>query len=209
MKLAIFGATGKTGQLLVKQALERGYQVTAFTRSPEKLRASGGPLNVVQGDVRDADKVKEAVVEAEAVLSVLGPTENKPLFTVSQGTRHILDAMREYGIERLIVSAGAGVNVPEDDPKLINLLINFLLKLASRWVYEDMKRTVEIVQNSDVKWTVVRGPRLTDDEPTGEVFAGYVGKGLGMRITRADLARFMLDQVGNDEFIHKAPAISS
>lgn len=209
MKLAIFGATGGTGQHLVKQALERDYQVVAFTRSPEKLPSRSDGLAVVQGDVQDADKVEEAVAGADAVVSALGPTENKPTFTVSKGTQHIVAAMHRHGVERLVVSAGAGVPDPKDEPKLFNHTINFLLKLVSRWVYEDMRRTVEAVRHSDLRWTVVRVPMLTDDQPTGEVKVGYVGKGMGPRLTRADMARFMLDQVESDEFVHQAPAISN
>lgn len=209
MKLAIFGATGETGRHLVKQALERGHEVTAFTRSPEKLPINSDRLTVVQGDVRNADKVNEAIAGVDAVLSALGPAENKPVFTVTEGTQNILDAMNRYGVERLVVSAGAGVGDPNDEPKLFNHAINFLLKIVSRWVYEDMRRTVDLVRGSHVKWTVVRVPMLTDDEPTGDVKVGYVGKGLGSRLTRADMARFMLDQVESDELVHRAPAISN
>lgn len=209
MKLAIFGATGGTGQHLVKQALERGHDVVAFARSPEKLQASGENLTVVQGDIQDADRVEETVAGADAVISVLGPTENKPTFTVTAGTQHILDAMQKHGVDRLVVSAGAGVGDPEDEPKLFNHAINLLLRLVSRWVYEDMKRVVDTVRRSDVSWTVVRVPMLTDAAPTGEVKASYVGKGMGPRISRADMASFMLDQAAIDEYVHKAPAISS
>lgn len=209
MKLAIFGATGGTGRHLVKQALQRDYEVIAFTRSPEKLPVKSDKLTVVQGDVQNADKVERAIAGVDAVVSALGPAKNKPAFTVTEGTQHILDAMHRHGVERLVVSAGAGVGDSNDQPKLINHTINFLLKIVSRWVYEDMRRTVEAVRDSDVKWTVVRVPMLTDDQPTGQIKAGYVGKGVGPRLTRADMARFMLDQVESDEFVHRAPAISN
>lgn len=209
MKLAIFGATGRTGRHLVKQALERDYEVLAFTRSPEKMPVNSDKLTVVKGDVQNADKVEQAIAGVDAVVSTLGPAENKPVFAVTEGTQHILDAMHKHGVERLVVSAGAGVRDPNDEPKLFNHAINFLLKIVSRWVYEDMRRTVDLVRGSDVKWTVVRVPMLTDDGPTGDVKVGYVGKGLGPRLTRADMARFMLDQVESDELVHRAPAISN
>lgn len=209
MKLAIFGATGRTGQHLVRQALERGHEVVAFARSPQKLEPDGDRLTVVQGDVQDAAKVAEAVAGADAVVSVLGPTENKPAFAVTKGTQNILDAMRQHGVQRLVLSAGAGVGDPNDAPKLINRVINALLKLVSRWVYEDMKRVVDTVRQSDVDWTVVRVPMLTDDPAGGTVTAAYVGRGMGMRLSREDMASFMLDQVTDDTYLHQAPAISS
>lgn len=209
MKLTIFGATGRTGQHLVEQALARGYEVTAFARSPGKLAAYRDQIEIVEGDVQDADAVQQAVAGAEAVISVLGPTENTPDYQVTRGTRHILAAMEQHGVERLIVSAGAGVVVPQDEPTLFNKVINVLLKLFSRHVYEDMKRVVATVRDSDVAWTIVRVPMLTDDTPQGEVKVGYVGKGMGPRITRADVATFMLEQVESDAYLHRAPAISN
>ena len=209
MNLAVFGATGRTGRHVVEQALERGYEVMAFARSPQKLDAYRERVAIVEGDVQDADAVQEAIAGADAVISVLGPTENVPDYQVTRGTRHILDGMKQHGVERLIVSAGAGVSVPKDEPGLFNKLINVLLKLFSRHVYEDMKRVVATVRDSDVDWTIVRVPMLTDDAPQGDVKVGYVGKGMGPRLARADMASFILDQVEDDAYLHEAPAISN
>lgn len=209
MKLTIFGATGRTGQHVVEQALERGYEVTAFARSPQKLEAFRERIAIVDGDVQEAGAVEEAVAGADAVISVLGPTENTPDYQVTRGTRHMLDAMNQHSVDRLVISAGAGVGDPQDEPRLFNKLINIALKLFSRHVYEDMKRTVATVRDSDVDWTIVRVPMLTDDAPKGEVKVGYVGKGMGPRITRADMASFILDQVDDDAYLHQAPAISN
>jgi putative NADH-flavin reductase len=209
MKITIFGATGGAGQHLVRGALQRGYAVTAFARNPEKLAAESERLKVVQGDVQDAAKVDEAIASADAVISLLGPRENKPVFTITQGTEHILAAMDRHGVERLVISVGAGVSDPNDDPNLVDRVIKFALKLVSRWVYADMARAVARVRQSDVNWTVVRVPMLTDDEAKGEVKSGYVGRGVGPRLSRADMANFMLDQVESDAFTRKAPAISN
>lgn len=209
MKITIFGATGRTGRYLVAQALSRGHEVTAFARSPEKLADYREQIEIVEGDVQDAEAVSRAVVGADAVVSALGPTENTPDYQVQRGTQHILAAMQEHGVERLVISAGAGVGDPKDEPKLFNKAINLLLKLVSRHVYEDMKRTVETVRASDVDWTVVRVPMLTDDPAKGDVKVGYVGKGMGPRITRADMAHFMLDQLEDETYLHEAPAISN
>ncbi len=209
MKLTIFGATGKTGKHLVEQALQQWHQVTAFTRSPEKLTMENPELSVVTGDVQDLDPVLEAVSGADAVISILGPTENKPTFAVSQGTKNILVAMQTHNVDRLIISAGAGVGDPQDEPKLVNRVINRILMLTARWVYEDMVQTVEAVRASDLDWTVVRVPMLVDGEPTGEIQEGYVGKGMGPRITRGDLAKYILDQLNREDQIQKSPAISN
>lgn len=209
MNVAIFGATGRTGQHLVQQALGRGHHVTAFARSPQKLSQYDGQINIVRGDVQDGEAVSRAISGADAVVSALGPTSNTPDYQVTRGTKNILQAMKQHGVQRLVVSAGAGVGDPQDEPKLFNKLINLLLKLFSRHVYEDMKRTVQTVRDSDREWTVVRVPMLTGDPATGDIKAAYVGKGMGMRITRADMASFMLDQLESDAYVHQAPAISN
>jgi len=209
MRITIFGATGRTGLHIVEQALERGYEVTAFVRNPDRLGEFRSQVDVVQGDILEKEPVSRAVAGADALISVLGPTQNEPTFEVSQGTRHILDGMQQHGVRRLIVSAGAGVGDPNDEPKLFNKIINILLKLFSRYVYEDMARTVEIVRNSNVDWTVVRVPMLSDEPAKGDVQVGWVGKGMGSRITRADMAGFMLDQAQSNAYVHRAPAISN
>jgi putative NADH-flavin reductase len=209
MKVTIFGASGRTGQHLVEQALERGHQVSAFARSPQKLARFDGQIDVVEGDVGDGKAVSRAVSGADAVVSALGPTDNTPDYEVTRGTNNILQAMKQHGVQRLVVSVGAGVGDPQDEPKLFNKLINLLLKLFSRHVYEDMKRSMQTVRDSDREWTVVRVPMLTDDPATGDIKVGYVGKGMGPRLSRADMASFMLDQLHSDAYLHQAPAISN
>lgn len=209
MKITIFGATGKTGRRLVAQALEEGHEVTAFTRTPSKLEAEHDRLSVVQGDVQEPERVAAAVAGADAVLSVLGPTSNEPPYEVSAGMRNILAAMEKHGVRRLVQSVGAGVRDPKDEPGLFDRLITVALKLFSRHVYEDMKRTADVIRASDVDWTLVRVPMLTDDPATGEVEVGYLGKGVGVRVSRADMAAFILEQVDDDTYLRQAPVISS
>lgn len=209
MKITIFGASGRTGQQVVQQALQRGHQVTAFSRSPSELQSSGDRLNVVEGDIRQAEKVSQAIEAAEAVISVLGPTENKPTFAVTEGTGNIIKSMRRHNVNRLILTAGAGVTDPKDEPRLINRLINFMLKATARWVYEDMQRTVSLVRHSELDWTVVRVPRLTDGEQSGQVNFSYVGRGMGFQISRANLAQALLDILESGDFSQQAPVASS
>lgn len=209
MKLAIFGATGRTGQHLLQQALEAGHQVTILARDPAKVTVKHDRLRVVKGSVADAACVDQVITGADAVLSVLGPTSNEPTFEISRGTQYLIQSMKKNGIKRLVISAGAGVGDPGDSPKLFNKLINVLLKATAKNVYEDMLRTVAQVRESGLDWTVVRVPMLTDAPKTGQVKVGMVGKGMGPRITRADMAEYMLRQVQSDQQLRKAPAISN
>ena len=209
MKIAIFGGTGRTGHHLVQQALAGGYQVVVLARTPSKLVIKHDSLKIVHGDVKDAGAVEKTIAGVDAVLSVLGPIGNEPTFEVSQGMANILAAMTKQGVRRLIVSAGAGVADPNDAPRLFNHVMNFLLKMMAKNVLADMSRAVELVRSSDLDWTVVRLPMLTDGPKTGSLKVGYVGKGTGSRIARADIADFMLAQVKDKTYLHKAPVISN
>jgi putative NADH-flavin reductase len=209
LKLAIFGATGRTGQHLVEQALAAAHEIVVLARTPAKLASIGARLTVIQGDVQDLAKVEQVVSGTDAVISLLGPTSNQASFEVSKGVQNILTAMSKHNVKRLIISAGAGVGDPNDAPKLFHSAINLLLKLLSANVYKDMKGVVEIVRASDRDWTIVRVPMLTDGPKTYNIKIGYVGKGMGPRITRADMATFMLKQLADDTYLHKAPAISN
>lgn len=208
MNITIFGATGKTGAHLVEQALAAGHQVVALARTPSKL-ASHERLTVLQGDIGNATQVAQAIQGADAVLSVLGPTSNAPDFQVSRGTANIMAAMQAQGVRRLIVSTGAGVRDPHDAPKFFDNAIVALLQVVSKNVYADMQRTAELVRASDLDWTIVRVPMLTNDALKGKVRVGYVGNGIGTRITRADLAAFMLKQLQDNTYLRQAPAISN
>ncbi len=209
MKVAVFGATGRTGQHVVEKALEAGHSFRAFARTPSKLENSHPDLEVVEGDVLDPERVDEAVAGADAVISVLGPVKNEPTYTISRGMGHILEAMREHDVARLIVSVGAGVHMPQDEPGLFDRIIGLVLKLTARHVYEDMRRVAERVRESDRNWTLVRVPMLTDDPGTGDIRAGYLGQGTGPRLSREDMASFIVRQLEDERYVHEAPVISN
>jgi putative NADH-flavin reductase len=209
VKIVVFGATGGTGRQVVRQALEKGYQVVAFTRNTRKITLEWDDLIPFEGDILDASRVSDAIKGVDAVISTLGPRDNKAKFVVTSGMGHILAGMKQHGVSRLIVTAGAGVGDPNDQPGFINKFMNFLLEIISRNVYEDMVKAVEVVRRSDVDWTIVRVPMLTDGPKTGEIKAAWVGKGMGMRISRQDYAAFLLEQLIDDTYIHQAPAISN
>jgi NAD(P)-dependent dehydrogenase (short-subunit alcohol dehydrogenase family) len=208
MKVAIFGGTGKTGQHLVQQALELGHEVVMLARTPSNFTIQHPRLTVIQGDIVDAACVEATIQGVDAVISVLGPRSNKPEFIISKGTDHILNAMKRHHVRRIIISAGAGVRDPYDKPKFIDHFFGFLLNLLSKNAVEDMKQVVDKVRNSDRDWFVIRVPMLTDQPAQGTLKIGYVGD-ITPRLSRADMAAFMLKQLEDDTYIRKAPAISN
>lgn len=208
MILAIFGGSGRTGQHLIQQALEAGHRVVALARTPSKIRTQHPNLKVIAGDILDRACVEETLRGADAVLSALGPSSNKPEFIVSMGMAHILSAMQMHNVERIVTVTGAGVRDPNDRPKFVDRFFGLVLRLASGNVLADSQRAVDLVRGSDRAWTIVRGPMLTDQPATGNLRVGYVGD-ISPRLSRADLAGFMLKQVTDTTYLRKMPAISN
>ena len=209
MKITVFGASGRTGRLLVEQALAAGHDVTAFVRDQAKLSLRHERLRVVRGDVRDAAMVDEAVRGRDAVISTLGPTRHGPKDVMAVGLQNIVAAMEKHGVRRLIVMTGAGVPAPEDRPQWWNRAMSLALKLISPDVLADSLRGIEAVRRSGLDWTVVRVPRLTSGPRTGQVRVGWVGIGTGGRIVRPDAADFLLQQVTDKSYLRQAPMISN
>ncbi len=209
MKVLVIGATRGIGLCFVEQALDRGHSVTALVRDPGKLKIGHEQLDVVHGDVLDAAAVKQAVAGHDAVCSCLGigPTR-EPVTLFSEGTRNILAAMRESHVRRLICVTGIGAGDSRDHGGFLydKLVQPFLLKT----IYEDKDRQEELIRASDVEWVLVRPGFLTD----GAAGSGYraltdlTGVKAG-KISRADVADFMLDQLGSDDYLCQAPLLTN
>lgn len=208
MRLVVFGASGRTGRLLVEQALEAGHDVTAFVRDPAKLPVQHPRLKIIQGDALDAAKVEAAIAGADAVLSVLGHTKNSPDRMQTLAMQNIVAAMQQHGVKRLISLTGAGVKDPKDQPKLIDRVIRGLLVLLQRNVLRDAEQHAQVIQRSGLDWVIVRGPRLNEGPHTGTYRVGFIGKNSGTIASRADIADFMLKQITDNTYVHQAPVVS-
>jgi len=210
---ALFGATGKTGRHVLAQALEAGHSVRALARNPQALSAesaaAAGKLVVIGGDVLDVTAVRETVRGATAVVSVFGQIKGSPHTLQTDGTQHIVDAMAEEGIRRIVSLSGGGLPAERhDQPKVPDRLIRFLLQRLAPQVLADAKTHLEVLKRSGLDFTVVRGPRLTDNPATGSYRVGWVGVNASTQIARADLARFILTQLDDRQFVGELPFVS-
>jgi putative NADH-flavin reductase len=208
VNIVVFGATGRTGQPLVKQALAAGHTVTAYVRDPAKLDLNHAKLRVVQGQLNDPAKLEAAVRGQYAVLSALGPVKGGSKTVMEEAARNLTIAMKNAGVHRLITLTGAGVAQPGDEPKAFNRFMSFMLNLMAKDVLLDSAKHAETVRRSGLEWTIVRVPMLTDDPHTGRYRVGKVGVDDGPRISRADVADFMLKQLSDKTYIGQAPVIS-
>jgi uncharacterized protein YbjT (DUF2867 family) len=207
-KILVLGATGGTGRLIVGQALERGQEVTALVRSPEKASWLKGAKLIV-GDVRDEKVLREALKGQDAVVNALG-TPASPLHEVtllSTATRALVRAMKAEHVSRLvcITGMGAGDSAGHGGFFFDKLIFPLLLKK----VYADKNRQETIVRDSGLDWILVRPSVLNDKPGHGSVRAladlsGFHGGG----ISRADVATFVLDQLHADAWLHRSPLIT-
>lgn len=210
MKIAVFGATGRTGIPLVRQALDAGHQVVAFVRTPSKMPIQHERLTLVQGDVMNAADVKKAIsADVNAVISVLSPSKGSPKDLLPVAVENIIAAMKQHNLRRLIYMTGAGVSMPEDQPKLFDRVMKFLLKTLSGDVLEQSIRAVNKVQNSGLDWVILRAPMLTEAPHSGKYRVGWAGVNTGPRLSRADAADFLLKQIADNQYLRKAPVVSN
>jgi putative NADH-flavin reductase len=208
MKIVVFGASGGTGKQIVEQALAAGHDVTAFVRTPARLTVQHPRLTICQGDVTNAGQVAQATQGQDAVISALGPSRPPVPGMMKTAAENITAAMRKHGVRRLISTTGAGVRDPQDQPKLADRIIKFMLKLTAAEVLRDSEQNVNVIRAADLDWTVVRFPMLNDGPLTGKYRVGYLGKGSGTRLSRADAAHFVVRELGEGKYICQAPVIS-
>lgn len=208
--LALFGGTGRTGRRVLERALAQGLTVRALVRDPAKVSIVDEHLTVIQGDVLDATSVDETVAGSDAVVSVFGHVKGSPATVQADGTKLIVDAMQRHGVKRIITLSGGGLRAEgKDQPKLPDRIIRGLLKMLSGWVLADAEAHLAVLKQSDLEWTVVRGPRLTEDSGTGSYGVGWVGGDSTTKISRDDLADFILTQVDDRQYIRELPFVSA
>lgn len=211
MKLTIFGATGRTGMRVVEQALVAGHDVVAFVRNPAKLTVRHRRLRVVQGDLTDAVAIEDVVRGADAVLATLTPnlargSEDMP---VAAGTRHIVAAMRTHGVRRLVFSWGPSILIPRGPlTRALSRASYALLRLGP-----ESREVGEAIRGSDLDWTTVVVTMPHDKPGTGRVKVRAATAGAGdrvrWRISRADLATFMLAQADDLRYARQELRISN
>jgi len=207
--IALFGATGQTGQLFLKYALEAGYDVKALVRDPDKLNVSNAQLSIVKGDVLNQNDVEQTIDGTDGVVSLFGHVKGSPEWLQTQGTRHIIKAMKTSKVDRIISLSGGGLPYPEkDQPKFADKLIRTIMKIAVPKILNDAIQHHHVLEESGLNWTIVRAPRLTNKPKKESYRIGWVGVNASTQITRADLADFILSQVEDDKFAYQMPFVS-
>ncbi|WP_433187983.1 NAD(P)-dependent oxidoreductase [Actinoallomurus sp. CA-150999] len=210
-RLIVFGAAGRTGEVIVREALHAGHTVTAAVRdpgrfSPELPVEAARRVSVARADVLDPDEARAALAGHDAVVSAIGPAGRSAHGLYSGAARSLVAAMTATGVRRLLTISSAGVR--DDDPGF-PLWYRAVAHTLLKELYGDMRRMETIIRESPLDWTFVRPTRLTDTPATEEY---RVGEGVtpprGRMIARTDLARFVVRELEERRWSRKAPTLA-
>lgn len=208
MKILIFGATGNVGKEVVKQALNQGHNVTAFVRKPENLSIGNiKNLKLFKGDVSVYNDVKKAMQNQDVVLCSIG--DGKIGIIRNIGTKNIVEAMKHSNVKRLICQTTLGMGNSYGNLNFIwkHIMFGFLLKK----VFQDHKLQEQHILNSNLDYTIVRPSALTDGGLTNKFKRGFDRnqKKLTLKISKADVAHFMLEQLEHNSKSKRLISISN
>ena len=209
MNILIVGATRGIGRQLLEQALASGHSVTALVRDPQRLATQHERLRIVKGDILDADSVSRAMGGQNAVCCSIGVKVPWIIITVfSEGTKNLLWAMQQNGVKRLICVTGIGAGNSRGHGGFFYDCIFY--PLIAWPIYADKNRQESLIRASDLEWTIVRPGFLTNGPMTKSYRAltNLTGVTAG-RISRADVAHFMLMELQSNQYLKQTPLVTS
>ncbi len=209
MKLIIFGATGTIGNHIIEQSLDKGHEVSAFSRNRKHLnKFNHSKLNKIEGDVFNPKDVQNAIKGQDVAIIVLGSGKSRKTVVRSKGTQNIIKEMKTNGVKRLICQSTLGAGESKGNLNFFwkNIMFGWFLKQ----VLLDHELQEEYVKNSGLNWTIVRPAAFTDGEKTEKFRHGFssVDKSVKLKIARADVANFILQQLDSSMYLFKSPGLS-
>jgi putative NADH-flavin reductase len=208
MKLVVFGASGGTGQEIIKQALEQGHEVTAIVRNPKKLQIKDSRLHIIEGDaLKDQPVIAMAIAGKDAIICALGVGNSlKSAGLIAGSLAAIVPAAEKHDVRRLIVISAFGVG---DSTRNAPLVPRLMYRLLLSDIYRDKKAGEDIVKASGIDWTIIHPVMLTTGPKTAIYRSGERLELHGIpKVSRADVAHFALTQLADKTFLRKTAVIS-
>lgn len=205
MHITVFGAGGMVGQMVVNIALARGHSVTASVHSSNPFDELPG-LNVLIGDIYNADDVAQAIRGSQAVISTLGSWHTKHKNVLTSAMQAIIPAMQTEGMSRIITVTGSGALYSGDKPRLIDKLGRFPLTIIAPKILRDGEQHLELLAASGLNWTSLRSPIMTRGKGAGYALRTQLATGVSFVPARA-VATCLVDQLESADFLGQAPVI--
>jgi putative NADH-flavin reductase len=211
MKIVVIGANGRTGRIVVKDALAGGHEVVAVARANEVSEPDDEHLTKVRADVHDADALKRALRGADAVISAVGVGSSRaPTDVYSTGVRNTLAAMESNGVAQLAVISALPAGPWADQPMLQRRIVLPLLQRFFGASYDDMRRMEEVLEApTEVDWIALRPPRLVDKPPEGTYRIDTRPLPKAQAITYGDLATALLDSLARMDLYRHAAYVAN
>ena len=207
MKVLVVGAAGRSGRAVVEQALAAGHDVSAFVHNTEGYTPRSN-VRVIEGDARDRSAMDLAMNGQDAVIDTIGGKLSFKTTTLeASAAATIIASMKSSGVRRLVAISviGEGESVANT-----NWYERLFLSTLLRNEMKDKAAMEALVDASGLDWIIVRAPFLTDDPGTGKIHVVSAETGeIARKLTREDLAAFMVARLASDEYLQKAVAIAN
>jgi len=214
-RILIYGASGRTGKLVLEYALSKGYAVTALVRSPNKITLKADELTILKGTPTNIQDVRKAMEGCNFVINVLSALSEKesisfkkiiPPNILEKSISNTIECMQEYRIKRIISLSSIGVG---NSYKFAPWFMKLFIKISNfKIVFADHNQQEQLLINSNLDWTIVRPVGLNNNETLGKLVVTYDKTPSPFKMSRKQLAKFIVDSLDKSEFNHKSPILS-
>jgi putative NADH-flavin reductase len=204
MKVILFGATGGTGRHVLTKALEAGHEVVAVVRKPDGVSTKHDRLRVVAGDVLDASTLTAPMSGGDAIISTIGPANNKkPGTMLSQGIQNLVAAATAANVKRFVFESGL-MMTDGHDLSLVSRIGVSIYRRLNYALYSDKKLAEAAVVASDLDWVLVRPPALVHEPGTGKYIAGVHARvSAASTLSHEDAAACLVRAVSEADWVRK------
>jgi putative NADH-flavin reductase len=211
MKILLLGPNGAVGQIVLDDLLKSNHEVTALVRNAATIQTMHPRLTVMQGTPTYAKDLEKALVGQDAVLSTLGARTNARTTLRTDVARSLAAGMKKHGVHRLIWLDAAGVASSKEFVQRSSFLFGrIIMPLFLNHMYDDAALADAIIEKSDCEWVIVRPMSFTNGPKTGNISVVTdmsLTVRLHLRIARADVATFLVEQLAKDDYVGTMPVI--
>jgi len=204
MNVTVFGANGRVGQLVVSELAARGHRVRAMVYGDSRNRVES--VEYMSCDIYDAANVRQGITGSEAVISCLGSWGTKRQDVLSVGMQHIIPAMQEHHVARIVSLTGADAWTEVERPGLVQKLMHTVFGMLARKILSDGEKHMQLLADSTLDWTVIRSP-VMNEKGSSDYYLNSTYPLPLQTIHRAAVARALCDQLENHDFVRISPFI--